>query len=211
MSKATLKEKRNDSIRQIMAAATEIFAENGFAGARMDEIAKRASINKAMIYYRIGDKKALYDKVLHDLFANIASRMADDLKDDRGPEEKLLTYISNLNETIDQNPGLPHIMMQEIASGGRNFTELVAMDILRILSVLKSIIKEGVTSGSFIKVDALALHMMIMGAIVFYKASVPVRKKHFSLVNKNIMSNNEYSPNNFVKEIEKVVIRAVKK
>ncbi|MBW1769410.1 MAG: helix-turn-helix transcriptional regulator [Deltaproteobacteria bacterium] len=57
MKKKTLQEKRDESIQRIMDAATEIFAESGFAGARVDEIAKRAGVNKAMIYYRIGDKK----------------------------------------------------------------------------------------------------------------------------------------------------------
>ena len=61
----TLKEKRDESIRRILDAAMESFAKLGFAGARIDDIAKKAEVNKAMIYYRIGDKKRLYQEVLH--------------------------------------------------------------------------------------------------------------------------------------------------
>ena len=56
MESQTLKEKRTQSTKRILDAAANVFSEVGFAGARVDEIAKRAGINKAMIYYRIGDK-----------------------------------------------------------------------------------------------------------------------------------------------------------
>jgi TetR/AcrR family transcriptional regulator len=55
-----LKEKRDESVQRIMNAAIEVFSEMGYSGARIDEIARRARINKAMIYYRIGDKQRLY-------------------------------------------------------------------------------------------------------------------------------------------------------
>ena len=48
----------------ILDAASAEFAERGFAGARVDEIAARAGVNKAMLYYRIGDKQTLYNAVL---------------------------------------------------------------------------------------------------------------------------------------------------
>ncbi|MCD6588326.1 MAG: helix-turn-helix transcriptional regulator, partial [Candidatus Fermentibacteraceae bacterium] len=49
--------------KSILDAAAEEFAEKGFSGARVDEIARRAGINKAMLYYRIGDKEELYRRV----------------------------------------------------------------------------------------------------------------------------------------------------
>ena len=49
---------------RIVGAASAIFADKGFAGARVDEIARRAGVNKAMLYYHVGDKQALYTAVL---------------------------------------------------------------------------------------------------------------------------------------------------
>ena len=47
-----------------------------------------AGVNKAMIYYRIGDKKALYAKVLHEVIGDTAERIACNIKEDQSPEEK---------------------------------------------------------------------------------------------------------------------------
>lgn len=47
----------DDTTRRIMDTAAEVFSEVGYAGARVDAIAKKANVNKAMIYYHIGDKK----------------------------------------------------------------------------------------------------------------------------------------------------------
>jgi AcrR family transcriptional regulator len=53
-----------DPKARILAAAAEVFAQIGFAGARVDDIAARAGVNKAMLYYHVGDKERLYTAVL---------------------------------------------------------------------------------------------------------------------------------------------------
>ena len=53
-----LSARKGETVTRILAAAKEVFAEVGFAGARVDEIARRADVNKASLYYHIGDKKA---------------------------------------------------------------------------------------------------------------------------------------------------------
>ena len=67
MPPLTLKDRRSQTIDRILKAATKEFSEAGFAGARVDEIANRAGVNKATIYYHIGDKQALYAQVVHHL------------------------------------------------------------------------------------------------------------------------------------------------
>ena len=54
----------SDARERILAAAAEVFASVGFGGARIDDIAERAGINKAMLYYHVGDKERLYATVL---------------------------------------------------------------------------------------------------------------------------------------------------
>ena len=50
---------------RILSAALKEFAANGFAGARVDAIARRAAINKRMLYHYFGDKEHLFRQVLH--------------------------------------------------------------------------------------------------------------------------------------------------
>src|SRR5437773_11464872 len=52
------------SRERILAAAFKEFAAHGFAGARVDRIARRAGINKRMLYHYFGDKEGLFREVL---------------------------------------------------------------------------------------------------------------------------------------------------
>ena len=69
--------KKEETVQRILVAALEIFSHVGFEGARVDRIAEKAGVNKAMIYYHIGDKKALYAQVLHHVFGDMASRLVN--------------------------------------------------------------------------------------------------------------------------------------
>ena len=210
MPKTRLKEKREKSIQSILNAAREVFAEKGFAGARVDEIAERAHVNKAMIYYRLGDKKELYSLALHDIVGNTVEHISNDIKIDDSTETKLKKYIRNLAKVMKANPFLPLIMMREIASGGDNLPEVVIEDILRIMSVLTDIVNEGIKKGVFIEVDPFTLHIILIGSLVFLKGSASVRDIHNALLSKYI---NPQSHNNShaAKEIENLILRAVVK
>src|SRR5580704_14224640 len=62
--------------RRIVATAEEIFAEQGLAGARMDEIARAAKVNKALLYYYFRSKEELYRFVLEALLSQLRQRVA---------------------------------------------------------------------------------------------------------------------------------------
>src|SRR5205085_2530910 len=60
---------------QILDAAALEFAERGYAGARVDRIARRARVNKAMLYYHFGSKQSLYRALLRQIFSHAADRL----------------------------------------------------------------------------------------------------------------------------------------
>jgi AcrR family transcriptional regulator len=66
MNKKNSSEKEGNGRSKILETAAEVFAEKGFDGARVDEIAKKAGVNKALIYYYFESK----DKILEELFKN---------------------------------------------------------------------------------------------------------------------------------------------
>jgi AcrR family transcriptional regulator len=205
-----LREKRDESIRRILFSAMEVFAKSGYEGARIDEIAKRAGVNKAMIYYRIGDKMTLYEEVLHDVFGNTAQRIAENIKDDFSPEEKFKTYIANLATTMVEHPSLPRIMMREVASGWSHFSEAVVKDVAGILVIVKDIIDEGVKKGVFIKSNPIIVHMMVIGTMLLFNLSSPVRNNfyHF-LEGKRTVTDNE-SLEDVIPEIQRMFLRTLK-
>jgi TetR/AcrR family transcriptional regulator len=210
MGKRKLEEKRDETIRHILDAATEVFADAGFAGARMDEIAKRAGVNKAMIYYRIGDKKALYIKVLHEVFGTTAERIARHISEEHPPEEKLKSYIKNLADTIESHPSMPYIMMREMASKGHQLNEVIAGDLVSILAIIRNILDDGMRKGAFVRTDPLILHIMIIGVMILVKVSMPMREMFASLLTDNLHGIENRSFKNTVSELEKMVLRTVK-
>ena len=210
MHPSTLKGRRSQTVERILEAATKEFSAAGFAGARVDEIAKTAGVNKATIYYHIGGKQALYAQVIHHLFGNAVEKFNRNITPTQSPEDKLKGFIQTIAGMVDQHPELAAIMLREQASGGKHFPEMVAQDLARILGILTEILDEGVRSGTFVKTVPLIVHMMIIGAIVFFKMSSPIRAKVAPLV----ASFDELDTNvsgDVAAEIEMLILNAVKK
>lgn len=167
-------EKGTDTISRILTAARDEFAEKGFAGARVDEIARRAGVNKATLYYHIGDKKALYAEVIHDVVGTAVMRLSEGIAGAGSPEDKIRTYIRILARTFDENPQMPRIMMREIASGGQNLPSVFFEDLMSIIRTLGVIIEEGKHLGVFSEAMPLLVHFMAIGATVVYKSVIPM-------------------------------------
>jgi AcrR family transcriptional regulator len=203
------KEKSDETTRRILDTAAKIFSEVGFDGARMDEIAKRAEVNKATIYYHIGGKEMLYARVLHEHFDHAADRIEGSLKGIHYPEDKLKLYIRHIARTLDENPHRAAIMMREVASGGQSFPEAVAQDIANILKMLTDILEEGHKKGVFIKANPFNIHMMVIGALLFYRAAKPIRLK-LARYYEPIKKIEHPVSGLFVDEIEKLIVKALK-
>ncbi len=167
-------DKGRETVDRILGAAKDVFAEKGFAGARVEEIAGRAGVNKATLYYHIGDKKALYAEVIHDVIGNAARRLSSGIEAAKSPEDKVRTYIRTLLETFDENPQMPRLMMRELASGGQSLPEVFFEDLFSIFRTLSWIIEEGREQGVFIETLPLIVHFMAIGTAVIYKTIIPV-------------------------------------
>ena len=70
------KRKREDTRERILEVATDEFAQKGLAGARVDEIARRAEANKQLVYYYFGGKLGLYNEVLGHMIEESRQRIA---------------------------------------------------------------------------------------------------------------------------------------
>lgn len=164
----------SSTVDRILAAARDVFAEVGFGGARVDAIARRAGVNKAALYYHIGDKKALYAEVIHSVIGSAASRLSQGLEKASTPEDKMRTYIRTLARTFDENPQMPRIMMRELASGGQNLPGVFFQDLFALFGTLSAIMEEGRDLGVFEETLPFIVHSMAIGATVVCKAVIPV-------------------------------------
>jgi len=168
MSDKKIEQSKEDTCDKILDAATVEFSEKGFAGARVDEIARRAGVNKATIYYHLGDKKSLYATVLQQIFSRVADRMTTRIDAGSGPREKLEQFVRSMAETMQHNPYLPSIMLREIASAGENWPDSIVMEFDRIFKLLSALLTEGQNAGLFRETTVLAIHFSILGPLLFF-------------------------------------------
>ena len=210
MNKDVGKEKLSKTAERILTAARKTFAEFGYSGTHVDEIAQRAGVNKASLYYQIGDKDTLYANVIHQVLGNIAQGIAQAVAKADNPEEKLKAYILFIADAVDKNPEIPPIMMREMAADGAHLPHVVVEDIVSVLKILFGTLDEGRAKGIFIETVPFLIHMMIMGTILFYKKSSPIKDKQEWLP-ADVRARDKKLKGSLGEEVARLVLKAIKK
>lgn len=119
------------SQQEILTAAEAEFAEKGFFGARVDEIALRAGINKRMLYAYFGDKEGLYKQVLFRVYGRMESVERQLVEARLKGTELIRAIVSAYFDFLEQNPNFVSILMWENLNRGRYLRELESSRIER--------------------------------------------------------------------------------
>src|ERR1700730_17860309 len=96
--------------RRIVATAAGIFAEQGLAGARMDEIARAAKVNKALLYYYFRSKEELHRFVLEALLSQLRAGAAAQSAGQPSPSKRLAAVIDNFFDFVQRHPNYPRFI-----------------------------------------------------------------------------------------------------
>jgi AcrR family transcriptional regulator len=99
---------------QILEAAKHIFEVKGMDGARMQEIADKAEINKAMLHYYYRNKQLLFEAVFKNAFSLLAPQLNTILNNDSSIEDKIRNFTSNYITFVIKHPYLPSFIIQEL-------------------------------------------------------------------------------------------------
>lgn len=159
----------------ILAAAATEFAADGFAGASVADIAARARVNKAMIYYHFKSKKGLYVEILRDVFRFMGARTADIAASDREPGPKIEAFIDALNDMAVSRPYMPPIMMREMAEGAIRLDANTLRLMAGIFNNLRLILEEGAREGVFRPANPLLTYFTLISPVIFFRATAPLR------------------------------------
>jgi AcrR family transcriptional regulator len=174
---------RSGSTRdRLIAAAALEFATRGFDGAKVDRIAARARINKAMLYYHFDGKAALYRDILRDMFGAVGASVAEVRKAGGSPEDQIRHFIRAVAREALTRPNFPAIWLREIAEGGRHIDASIAILMRRILDTLVDILAEGRAAGVFVEAHPLVTQMGIVAPLLLFAASAPLRERFGHLV-----------------------------
>ncbi|HMK29798.1 MAG TPA: TetR/AcrR family transcriptional regulator [Terriglobales bacterium] len=166
----------------ILKAAVREFSEHGVAGARTDEIARAAGVNKALLYYYFHDKEALYGAVLDNVFSRLVSTVFPILDSDLPPGDKIIRYVGAYFDFVATSVGssamLPRLVQHEMMRAGRNrsphLKHLVEHYFLPLFQRVTATLRQGIEAGEFrpIKVEHFVPSMIAI--TVFYFNSLPV-------------------------------------
>ena len=108
----------NDRALRIVAAAREEFARRGFAGARVDQIARRAGVNKQLLFYYYRSKRGLFQAVLAQTAGDLDVAFARLSNPAGGPLERLRLTLAAQFEFLAQNPQVVALLGQGTRSDG---------------------------------------------------------------------------------------------
>ncbi len=106
--------KDKNTEKQILNAAKNVFQTKGMDGARMQEIADKARINKAMLHYYFRSKQLLFEAVFKNAFSLLAPQLNAILNDESSIEDKIKNFTSNYISFIIKHPYLPSFIIQEL-------------------------------------------------------------------------------------------------
>lgn len=107
-----------DTEERIFHAALEVFSKKGKDGARMQEIADRADINKAMLHYYFRSKAKLYDEVLGFVMQRALSSFAAAMQETDTFEDLLRTFIAGYIDFVGEHQAVMRLMVNELLAGG---------------------------------------------------------------------------------------------
>lgn len=163
---------------RILDAALKEFSAKGLAGARTEQIAAAAGVNKALLYYYFESKEKLYLAAFERVAGQVRDQSMAVLLRDASPGERLVrTALAHFDRLMTQSH-FQKLMQQEmmrVHMGEEGALPLLVKSVLGPLhSMLHELVRKGIASGELIEVDWRQILLVTMGANVSYFLSAPV-------------------------------------
>ena len=137
--------------QKLLAAARREFADSGLAGARVDEIASRAGVNKQLVYHYFGDKDALYLAVLEWVYEEIRAQERKLNLEGLPPEKAIKRLIEGSFDHLAAHPDFIVLLNDENRGGARHISGSRKIEAMHspLVAMVGKILKQGVRAGAF--------------------------------------------------------------
>jgi AcrR family transcriptional regulator len=152
---------------EIVDAALACFAERGFAATRLEEIALRAGIAKPTLYLYFDTKESLFIEVVRSRLASVIAELGQLQEKAPSASEALRMLVNRMAATLRSPAGaLPKLIVSEAQA----FPELARLYVDTVIepgiAAVEAIIRSGIKSGEFRKVDARAIAFSLCASVV---------------------------------------------
>jgi len=163
-----MNDKANLTENKIFNAAADVFGEKGLDGARMQEIADKAGINKALLHYYFRSKEKLFDAVFSKLAGFMFAKLFSCFDNDLPLEEKLQLFYQEHLSFLQAHPRMPAFILNEINQHPKHIAGVFNME--RIHSLRDKLFQQidvEISQGRLQNVDKTQLLINIVGLSVF--------------------------------------------
>lgn len=186
------KEKNTSTEDQILEAAKNVFQNKGMDGARMQEIADEAKINKAMLHYYYRSKQLLFEAVFKNAFSLLAPQLNKVLNDDSSIEDKIRNFTSSYISFISRHPYIPNFIIQELNRNPEFIEKISGNDTFPNIDKFKKQVEAEVAQGILKPIAAEQLFVHLLSLNVFPFVAKPLVK---AFVNLDDTAFNEFMEN----------------
>jgi TetR/AcrR family transcriptional regulator len=159
-----------DTRQDVFLAAAGLFSARGFDGVGVDEIARAAGVNKAMIYYHFKDKLSLYRVIVGDMLREIGGRMAVVARQPIPADRRLAQFIEAFVDLRESRDWLPILMLREMAEGAPHLDLATLGMMRRVFEAFTGILGDGEAEGRFRKVNPILGYLSVVGPLLLNAA-----------------------------------------
>ncbi len=164
---------------KIVEAARVVFLKKGYAGARMQDIADEAGINKALLHYYFRNKERLFEVIFKEALGKLLPIVNDIVRSDQlGFYKKLEAFIHAYISMAIENPFIPLFILNEMQSNQEHFLKHVFTDYKKLpFKKFAATIQEAVDEKLIQPVEPLQLLMHILSLCLFPFLARPMFQK----------------------------------
>lgn len=203
-----VKVKQKGTEEKVLEAARKVFTTKGMAGARMQDIADEAGINKAMLHYYFRDKDKLFETVFIEEAQKFFPKLNMIFQADMPLFEKIEKFVAEYIDEMVKNPYLPWFVMNEINRDPDQFLyKIWGKENLPNPGKLLEQIEKEVKKGTIKRIDPLHLLMNLLSMTIFPFVAKPMMTRNLRLSDARFKQAMEERK----KEIPKFIIDAIRK
>ena len=179
-----MSEQEQSTEEKILAAAEETFVIDGYEGARMQNIANKAGINKAMLHYYFRSKEMLFEKIFEMKSKFFFPAVKDMMLREEGTFiDKMEEFVERYMEFLTRYPFIPFFVIRTVnSSGTAGFIEKLPIKI-QLAETVSSSYQKDKEKGLVSELDPNQFLISVIGMCVFPFLGRPVLKVAFKIEN----------------------------
>lgn len=187
---------------KILEAARRVFILKGMDGARMQEIADEAGINKSLLHYYFRTKQQLFDAIFEESFGKLVPNLMEIFQREGSFLDKIEIIVDQYDAMMSKNPFLPLFVLHEINRDPEQLSKFI-LDRGFDIEKMGVLLAKDVNAGNILPFNIKHFMANLLGMIIIPYAARP-------LLQRNLFSNDSERYDQFLKERKSTIAQFIK-